>query len=107
MERYIVLFTKEEERQATDNCIAFNTHWHLMLSGDNCFLIGDDSDNIKFEFFEQLNRLNLLVDDVYKFLEILFLDGSESQQISAFSRFLEANLKKNKYVYFFKYPNTP
>lgn len=49
---------------------------------------------------KEIERLKPKVDEVVALLTFLFLQGSESQQIDMFERFLAANLGKGKIVHF-------
>ena len=64
------------------------------------FEFGDARDDVPDNVLNEIAALKPKVDDVVALLEFLFLQGSESQQIDMFSRFLAANLGQNKIVHF-------
>ncbi|UQS94969.1 hypothetical protein Pam2_89 [Pseudanabaena phage Pam2] len=57
-------------------------------------------DDVPYETLKEIERLKPKVDEVVALLTFLFLQGSESQQIDMFERFLAANLGKGKIVHF-------
>jgi hypothetical protein len=101
--QYIVLCTEEER------VVAVKAAWsdgfkHWMPYVAEAFYFGDTDDNITLgispKIFNEIAALKPKVDDVVALLTFLFLQGSESQQLDMFERFLAANLGKGKIVHF-------
>jgi len=100
--RYIVLLTEKEFERAIKSAEPYEAEFwfhHCDLS-KNSFWFGDGKDDVPYEAIKEIERLKPKVDDVVVLLTFLFLQGSESQQIDMFERFLSANLGKNKIVHF-------
>ena len=100
--RSIVLLTQEEfeAAQASADLHEGEFWFHHCDTVKNEFWFGDDRDDLPSQVLDEIDILAPKVDDVVTLLEFLFLQGSESQQIDMFIRFLAANLGKSKIVHF-------
>jgi hypothetical protein len=90
---WIALLTQEE----------FESAWLQNCDRKKYFHFGDINNNefkITSEILMEIAVLKPEVDDVVTLLRFLFLQGSESQQLDMFERFLAANLGKGKIVHF-------
>jgi len=110
-DRWIALLTEEEyeaERDYADNFFGDSDMWFDNVSVKNnkkpdnveAFCFGATDDDVPEQVLSNIDSLKCLVDDVVALLTFLFLQGSESQQIDMFERFLTANLGKGKIVHF-------
>ena len=98
--RSIALLTEEELTEACTKSKNYSGEdWFHHCSFKSYFEFGDNNDYSSFPL-DEIAALKPKVDDVVALLEFLFLQGSESQQIDMFSRFLAANLGQNKIVHF-------
>jgi hypothetical protein len=105
---WIALVTNKEYKAAKEKAVrnknwgyTANLDWYDHILRTQAFHFDDDA-----PFYTVDNRLKELealkpkVDDVVALLTFLFLQGSESQQLDMFERFLAANLGKGKIVHF-------
>ena len=110
MSYWIALLTDDELNEASVEAEMFyggSDKWYEDLSAKGLAVETFDFGDIpEYSFFghmlSEINELKSKVDDLVALLEFLFLQGSESQQVDMFLRFLAANLTKNKIVHFYK-----
>jgi hypothetical protein len=99
--RSIALLTQEEFKEATRAAFYIEgEHWFHHIDQKNEFWIGDDNDDVPTNVLREIDSMKVEVDSVWHLLVFLFLQGSESQQLDMFERFLAANLGKGKIVHF-------
>lgn len=97
----IALLTQEEFKEATRKAFYIEgEHWFHHIDQKNEFWFGDDKDDVPINVLREIDKIKVEVDSVWYLLVFLFLQGSESQQIDMFERFLNANLGKGKIVHF-------
>ena len=100
--RSVILLTQEEFEIAKASADPHEGEFwfHHCDTVKNEFWFGDGRDDLPSQVLDEIGILAPKVDDVVTLLEFLFLQGSESQQIDMFIRFLAANLGKSKIVHF-------
>ena len=99
VKRWVALLTHEEFESARNKAY-FGEDWFHNCRSKDYFDFGDARDDVPNNVLDEIAVLNLKVDDVVALLTFLFLQGSESQQLDMFERFLTANLGKSKIVHF-------
>lgn len=106
VDRWICLLTQEEYEKAKKEAEnVYAEFWFHHCSTDTkCFYFGENPDSIPSEVFDNIEFISdnksLYIDHLSDILEYLFLQTSDSADIGKFERFVDANLEKQKKVYF-------